>query len=573
MAGSMSPYNDALVLPVKRLLNINDAQTFETRKITDVQRMQFASTILPSLFWDDVVPLICGPEGLIGRVYSKKTTQAFLFIYLYEKRRDLLSMLDQRGTELGLTKVNWIDTFLFHCATKLNLPLARGIDARTIPIPRLKLQTTAAGTTADYHAVVDCYGTMIAFEIGTDSRPELEFVDTILTRNGSDFIFETTNNILNTSSRVFPKSTFQLESVPGRVLRPVNSFLVQELDFYSSDPNGLVQNIIYVDVNRDNILLNRAGGLFFEFTRKDSGKKYVAVTFTAFSEEERQKLIAYLLSFSLNNQIIDESYLGALCYCVNDAAQLSTSYLKTQHMPTQAEGTSIPGLSSEHLSSVYEPILIFEREEECGASLWEIAANVAVMFKRFRSPYIPDTVVERANALMKLNFDCHEHVYLSLTGAHWKHVFLEIYRVLERLFYFGWMYKLKKSLGLTVSEFVLFDQCADDLKWKGTELDSIMNLLEIVPASAFNTLDVKTIPSIELKLDEKDDHGTIMRKFGSMIYSIRNTGVHLGDPNIKNVSVSAEGWPKLIEALYCIALYFYTEHSAGMPSQKIITEV
>jgi hypothetical protein len=569
MAASMLPYNEALVLPLKKLLNISDGRNFGTRKISDVQRMLFPSTLLPSLFWDELLPLICGPEGLIGRVYSKKNSQAFLFIYLYEKRRNLVGTLQQRGTDLGLKQVNWVDTFLFYCAHKLELPLARGIDARTIPIPRLKLQTTAAGSTADYHAVVDCYGTMVAFEIDDTSRPELGFIDTILPRKGSDFVFESKNNVLHVRNRIFPKSTLHSESVASRVLRPVNSLLAQEVDFYTSDPNALAQNILNVDVSRDNILLNRAGGLFFEFRRKDSGKNFVAVTLTLFSDEEREKIIDYLLGFSLNNQILDGNYIGALCYHVNDAGQLSTAYLKTQHLPTQVEGTLAPGLSSSHLSSVYEPILIFEREQQCNASLWEIAANIAVKFKRFRSPYIPDAVVELAGDLMSLDFDCHEHIYLSLTGAHWKHVFLEIYRVMERLYYFGWMYELKRSLGVTVSEFVLFGQCANNLKWKGPELDSIMNLLAIVPASAFDTLDIKTIPSIELKLEEKDDHVAVMRKFGSMIYSVRNTGVHLGDPNIKNINVSAEGWPKLIEAMYRIVLYFYREHSAGMPSQKV----
>lgn len=564
----MSPYNEALVLPLKRLLNIDDESPFATRKILDTQRMLFPSTLLPSLFWDDLLPLICGPEGLIGRVYSKKDKQAFLFVYLYEKRRDLASKLQQRGTDLGLRQVNWVDTFLFYCAHKLELPLARGVDTRTIPIPRLKLQTTAAGSTADYHAVVDCYGTMVAFEIDNTSRPELEFVDTILPQKGSDFVFESNNNVLHVNHRIFPKSTLHSESVASRVLRPVNSLLEQELDFYTSDPNGLIHNIFNVDIIRDNILLNRAGGLFFEFSRRDSGKNFVVITLTSFSDEERENIIDYLLGFSLNNQILDGNCLSALCYHVNDAGQLSTAYLKTQHLPTQVEGTVAPGLSSSHLSNIYEPILIFEREDQCSASLWEIAANMAVKFKRFRSPYIPDAVVALAGDLMSLDFDCHEHVYLSLTGAHWKHVFLEIYRVMERLYYFGWMHELKRSLRVTVSEFVLFDQCANDLKWKGPELDSIMNLLAIVPDSVFATLDIKAIPSIELKLEEKDDHVAVMRKFGSMIYSIRNTGVHLGDPNIKNVNVSAEGWPKLIDAMYRIVLYFYREHSTGMPSPK-----
>lgn len=561
----MTPFNEALVLPVKRLLNINPEKKFETRKISNQERMLLPSNMLPTLFWDDLLPLICGPEGIIGRLYSKKTREAFFFVYLYEKKRGLTSMLEQRGAQLGLTPVGWIDTFLFYCARNLELPLARGLNANTVPVSRLKLQTSAAGSTADYQAVIDCYGTMIAFQVGDDSRAELEFIDAILPQNGSEFLFGTKNNILQDGVRKFPKSTLHLEFISSRILRPVNLLLKQEVEFYSSDPNGLIQNIHYIDVDRDNILLNRAGGFFFEYRRKDLNKNYVAVALTSFSDEERNDLVSYLLDFSLNNQTIDENYLGALCYCVSDAGQLSMAFLKTQHLPTQVAGTSTPGLSSANLNTIYEPVLIFEREEQCSASLWEIAANVAVRFGRFRSPYIPTAVVELAGELMKLDFDCHEHVYLSLTGAHWKHVFLEIYRVMERLYYFGWMFRLKKTLGLTISEFVLFDQCADELKWKGSELDSIMNLLEIVPSSVFGTLDVKTIPSIELELKEKDDHGAVMRKFGSIIYSVRNTGVHLGDPNIKNVNVSAEGWPILIEALYRIVLFFYSKHGAGMP--------
>jgi len=569
MAASILSYNEALLLPLKKLLNISDERSFSTRKITDAERMHFPSNLLPSLFWDESLPLICGPNGLIGRVSSKKNRQDFLFIYLYEKKRELAVKLQQRGTELGLKQAPWVDTFLFYCAQNLELPLARGMDSRTIPMPRLKLQTTTAGSTADYHGVIDCYGTMVAFEIDETSRPELRFIDTILPQKGSEFSFEAKTNTLNIGERIFPRLTLHSDTIARRVLRPINSLLEQELDFYTSDPNGLAQDIFNIDVIRDNILLNRAGGLFFEYKRKDSGKNFVVITTTSLPDEERENIINYLLDFSLNNQILDGNCLGALCYHVNDAAQLSTAYLKTQHLPTQVEGTIVPGLYSSHLSNIYEPILIFEREQQCNVSLLEIAANMAVKYKRFRSPYIPNAVVNLAGEIMSLNFDCHEYVYLSLTGAHWKHVFLEIYRVMERLYYFGWMYELKKSLGLSISEFVLFNECSNDLKWKGSELDSIMNLLAITPASVFDALDIKKIPSLELKLEEKDDHVSVMRKFGSMIYSVRNTGVHLGDPNIKNVNVSAEGWPILIEAMFRIVLYFYREHSAGMPSQKV----
>jgi len=563
----MAPYNEALVAPLARLLP-NLTTPIKTRKIGDSDRMKLPSGLLPTLTWDEFTPLICGPDGFIASILDRKSSQRFVFLYLYEKDRNLKRAIHQRGQELGLTQVQWIDSFLFFATFHLALPFARSIDKSTLPVPRLRFQTCSDGTSVDYEGLVDCYGTMAAFEVQEKSKAEHEFIDFLLMRANTFSVFSPKQNYLLELEHSLPDGTFHLETIPNRVLYPVKSLLTQDVDLYTARPNTLVKEICCLKIRADSVITNRAGGLIFEFTKQgETDQEFVAISLARVAEADKDLLIDYLLDFGLNNQATDIDLICALCYLVNDAAQLSYEYKHFHQLPIFVDGTQSPGLYNAQVPEVYEPILVFEREKESVASLWQIAANMAVKFKIFRSPWVPITIVQHAGDLLALDrFDCHENVYLSLTGAHWKHVFLEIYRVLERLYYFGWMHRLKHSLGISISEFSLFQNCNIDLKWKGTELDSIMNLLAVVPKTALGSLDITRITSIELKIDSTDDHSSVMRKFGSMIYAVRNSCVHLGDLNIKPVNVTSEGWPMLVEAMYRIVLYLYREHSSGMPS-------
>ena len=76
-------------------------------------------------------------------------------------------------------------------------------------------------------------------------------------------------------------------------------------------------------------------------------------------------------------------------------------------------------------------------------------------------------------------------LYDSLTSFYSRHAFLDIYRCLEKLFYFSGVYLLRQEFLKSYSDFnleldKLKDICESSLLWKRTEKESIVKLFKLV---------------------------------------------------------------------------------------------
>ncbi len=85
-------------------------------------------------------------------------------------------------------------------------------------------------------------------------------------------------------------------------------------------------------------------------------------------------------------------------------------------------------------------------------------------------------------------------LYDSLTSFYSRHAFLDIYRCLEKLYYFPWMYSLRQKFLKNYSNFTLeLDKlkniCEENLLWKSREDQSIVALFKLVLLNEDGSLD------------------------------------------------------------------------------------
>jgi hypothetical protein len=574
MSVSFDEYIESLVRPIGEAIPLFSGKRIKTRKITDLQRLRFTKTILGSLTWLQGGTLYCSSKGFIGTVRDQKTNKLYLVVCIQEKIIENDNEIRRRAESLKLTPADFEDPFRFFVCNELTISLAKEIDPRELP-EMLNIQQEGDTVTADYNVLVKCYGAFHVFEIDDKSDTDLEFVELL-------FSNETGDNTISTQSDCYEKSLgghdkqtlhiLRMQEVAQRLLktiadvRPVSQVILQE-------PKQSLLCIRDIRVAKDRVLSNQAGGFVLEYQSTASSEDviYLAMSAPGLSEGEKTALIEYLLELGLNNQDILQPTLVGLIFHVDGIARLKSQYSDEQALIDRIPANSMDFRLAE---DIFEPILVFKKESDCAVTLWEIMAGVAAKFKRFRSPFISNEILDRARSLIECKAINHENIYLSLTGAHWKHCFLEIYRLIEGLYYFGWMKKLKTALSSDISEFDLYKICSKDARWKIGEQESIAALFELVPEEVFIDLRFQEISCIKSKFEKPDDHTDSMRKFASAIYAVRNSAVHQGETDDeRTITVNAESWPQLILALYKVVEYFYLSHPTGMPRDLAEVEV
>lgn len=122
-----------------------------------------------------------------------------------------------------------------------------------------------------------------------------------------------------------------------------------------------------------------------------------------------------------------------------------------------------------------------------------------------------------------------ENIFNSLTSAHWRHSFLELYRCIEALYSLPRAITLRNKLNLKVGGAAVAKACYSELGWKRKEEDSIKRLFKLLPNS---TAISAKIEMIELFSSSKLDFSTpeiglnSYEKLGELVYRLRNSLVH-----------------------------------------------
>ena len=180
------------------------------------------------------------------------------------------------------------------------------------------------------------------------------------------------------------------------------------------------------------------------------------------------------------------------------------------------------------IKDVYHSVRVFEIEagnalHDKGVS--EIILKLAAASPQLRSPILTESV---ADAIISLDgkVGCSSfNLEQAINAAQWRHAFLDIYRCLESLFFFPWVYKLKIITNPGTSILEIRNRCKEDLRWTAKEKDSISELFLLVTSSEMKAIET----SDEFFKEVANDPSARRDAFGRRVYFARNCLVHHED--------------------------------------------
>lgn len=201
-----------------------------------------------------------------------------------------------------------------------------------------------------------------------------------------------------------------------------------------------------------------------------------------------------------------------------------------------------------------------------------ISAFLSCNHRGFRSDLLNEDICTSMADLLRLENINPENLYLAQTTNHWKHAFLEIYKLLEAIYYLPWTVALRDAGGFSSPALQLAQHCRSGLAWREKEKASIRKLFEMV--TRCDPLRQKlTSTSVFQGVDiGKLDAGGVAER----IYKVRNQLVHQEDYDERTPLVlDKDFWPEAIEFLVDIIDDLYssnasdTAYSFSLPPEEI----
>lgn len=161
-----------------------------------------------------------------------------------------------------------------------------------------------------------------------------------------------------------------------------------------------------------------------------------------------------------------------------------------------------------------------------------------------------------------------QNIFWSMTAAHYKHVFLELYRCLENIYSFPHAFALKNRMGLTLASYEIARHCADELGWKRKEESSLIKIFNLIPTQTLTPLITKNISDLDgnqLSFNNQNEETASKKTIAKLIYKIRNQMVHQFEVD-KEIHITANTWIDLIKLLIPIIDHIYITHALELPS-------
>ena len=190
---------------------------------------------------------------------------------------------------------------------------------------------------------------------------------------------------------------------------------------------------------------------------------------------------------------------------LNIKSQVSAEYIEDV-----LDIISVPnykGHAVEEFSNFYDPVYVVNI-----ASDSILADNDTMGLVIELSRFVPSLLhcqdmkfINLINGLSKSKYIDKSMLYESLTSFYSKHAFLDIYRCLEKLFYFSWMYLLSQNLSqnflkdysnLNLNLDELKNICEKNLSWQSKEDQSIIKLFQLVLVNEDGSIDENSFKKI-----------------------------------------------------------------------------
>lgn len=561
MGISWRPYISAIVRPIAPHIEIPDDK-LTTSQVSE-ERMS-AAKILEGMDFDFALPGFMDRDGFI---LTLRTESGHRFVVLYRTHTagPLPVAVQKYAEQVGLQVEQPIDAFVLFLLKNLEVPLGFMPPSEELRLS-LKLNQKAHIFEIDFDESLFLYGNFAIWRVSENVSQE-NLITLFSTRDDG-----------YTVSFDEKFSDFGIAKYAGNRFFNLGHFI-----FYAFNPIFVLTDEVPVDgsvkfedslilceavklaqAGLDNVVLGPQSRSYFEYS--EEGNDILCLPLSGLRADEVNLAIGYLAETGANQIALSSSHI------------LSFSYLLQNSFLPSARFISSPGeiinaldlkksifIEVQQILELYDEYFIYDISQVSDFSKWNLLCQFSLKFPSLRSPFIGRSIVEVADKLASYNNSPSENIYLSLSASHWKHSFLEIYRVIEGLYYFGWMHKLKGALGSPLNEYSLFEKCAKESSWSYSEPTSIMALFELIPVETFDKCDISTIKCLKGRFD-KAEGADLCRSLASAVYSIRNSHVHQGLRGTeKPIYPTGSCWESLTLTLYLAAEYLYRHHTLGMP--------
>ena len=568
MAIQWDDYIEPLTRHFYAHLNIADGYVLKTAPLRNLSRLESITTDLPVIEWVN--------DGTMYRTETSFLTKLSLkdekfYVLLTNSNADRTAV-NSFAEGLGLKTRQYDDAFFLFCVKSMNLQPRRDVDLAALQAT-LKCNAAKQSCLIDFDETRRSFGEFYVWQITSIAPCERELLRYVLLVDGNDSfaITNTYQNRINLEAAATQKCVdfARIAEFATRSIFEVIELPSPNVSVSFQKPEMLLPALEDLKIIKEEVVFRPGGGVFFRFSRE--GKPYLGISISSIIDST--ELIDYLDTLSIVSVDYNEAEFLSLAYQLSGSLPIRSQYFSTTEAPRLILekfeiADSLHQIDIEGIKDFFDSIFIFDLTNSSLPGIWDILLKLASNFRALSSPYISNDLRDLAKILSDTQGVEAENIYLALTASHWKHSFLEAFRLIESLYYFGWMNKLKISLNSTTSEFKLAQQCKNELSWKAKQLPSIQNLFSLIPENIINRDYLEKISSIRERLSEANDHITLMRAFGGALYSIRNSGVHQGEHETeKKIVVTSLCWAPLTEAIFKIILYFYSDpqHRNGMP--------
>ncbi len=567
MGISWKPYIDAAVRKLVPVVSDGRVGPTGTAQVSDARKD--AALVLERLKVDVSHPAIIGENGIILSVRAN----ADRYVVLY--RRDRSGALSQKVGEFcqggGVVACEYIDAFFFFMVKEFDIPLRQGVTKADIEAS-IKLED--GRSVVDFDDAIGFHGSFFAWKLD-EATSTAQFADLLTWVEGDQHCLrfgrdDCDYGVIKLQERFAGFKILDLRELCRSIVNPValvTDSNVQEASLTLAASVRLIRALVDISPSREELVFGPGGGVCFKFTA--DGKNFLALSLRNFHAFEVDEVVNLLTGLGVNEVDFEDNHFLSFVSTHGKYLDVSREWLaQPKGLENRLDIKDVFASSLEEVKQVYEDVRVFDLSQAPDASLFGVLCSLATKFKTARSPFIPSEIIDISQRLIVLpNVPC-ENIYLSLSASHWKHSFIEIYRVVEGLYYFGWMHEMKRALNGVEAEYDLYLKFYDQISWRYKERPSIAKLFEVVPRAILAAHDPVKIKSLNGRFDDKDNVA-VMNRFANLIYSIRNSNVHQAEAeNEPLIDIDAECWPKLTCCLFLIVEHFYSTHQAGMPPHQ-----
>lgn len=282
---------------------------------------------------------------------------------------------------------------------------------------------------------------------------------------------------------------------------------------------------------------------------------------------------------------------------LNIKSQVSTEYI--ENVLDIVSDPNYEGHTVEEFSNFYDPVYVVNIASDSILTDND-TMGLVIELSRFVPSLLHCQDMEFINLINGLSKSKHivdrPMLYDSLTSFYSRHAFLDIYRCLEKLFYFSWMYSLRQEFLKNYSNFTLkLDElkniCEENLLWKSKENQSIVELFKLVLLNEDGSLDAdnfdkiydESIFDLETTLNNLVDEQEASNKekkdltpnkqvesLANKVYMYRNSLVHHEDKKYKDKvkKLSDKEWQVLANSVAYFLLAFIQKFDNTLEEQS-----